>query len=324
MMRYASELLPAASIQRQTTAVSAILPNRFPDLSKNIVHGYLAATATLLMWAAFSLVSRLGGKSVLTPYDIFALRLITASAVLLPFVGSLPRGAWRDRRLWLLTALCSLLYCPLIYSAFRYAPAAHGGILLSGMQPFLISIVAWFIVGTRPTRMRCLGLGFIALGIACAARPYFTQWSTESIVGDALILASSTLWAIYSVLAARWGYSAWTLTRAVAFGSAVVYLPIYLVFLPKQLSSASSTMILIQCFFQGIVATILAMLAYLKAITLLGTERTAAFLALVPIVIGVLAVPLLDEPLTLWLSSGLVFVSLGSFIASRYGAPKRP
>ena len=45
----------------------------------------------------------------------------------------------------------------------------------------------------------------------------------------------------------------------------------------------------------------------------------AAFLALVPIVTGIVAVPLLGEPLTGWLLSGLVFVSLGSFIASRYG-----
>ena len=292
-------------------------------MPKKIVHGYLAATATLLMWAAFSLVSRLGGKSVLTPYDIFALRLITASLVLLPFIGSMPAGAWRDRRLWILTALCSLLYCPVIYSAFRYAPAAHGGILLSGMQPFLISVVAWFVVGTRPNRMRCLGLTFIAVGIACAGRPYLTQWSADSLLGDTLILTSSMLWAIYSVLAARWGYSAWTLTRAVAFGSAIVYLPIYFLCLPKQLGNASLTLIAIQCFFQGIVATILAMLAYLKAISLLGNERTAAFLALVPIVIGVLAVPLLGEPLTVWLSAGLVFVSLGSFVASRYGTPIR-
>ena len=44
------------------------------------------------------MISRLGGKSVLTPYDIFALRLITASAILLPFVGSMPARAWADRR----------------------------------------------------------------------------------------------------------------------------------------------------------------------------------------------------------------------------------
>ena len=76
-------------------------------------------------------------------------------------------------------------------------------------------------------------------------------------------------------------------------------------------------MLVIQSFFQGIVATILAMLTYLKAIALLGAERTAAFLALVPIVIGILAVPLLDEPLTPWLAGGIVLVSFGSYVASK-------
>lgn len=272
------------------------------------------------MWACFSLVSRYGGKSVLTSWDMFALRSITASLVLLPFAGSLPAGVWRDRRLWVLTILCSLLYCPLAYNGFRYAPAAHGAILLSGMQPFLISAVVWLIAGTRPNRMRSLGLVLIATGISCAAMPYFTDWSADSAFGDLLILLSSISWAFYSVYATRWGYSAWTLTRAVAFGTAIIYLPIYAFFLPKQLVAAPLSMIAIQCFFQGIVATILAMLAYLKAISLLGTERTAAFLALVPIVTGLVAVPLLDEALTIWLLSGLIFVSLGSYIASRYGS----
>ena len=286
---------------------------------KQLFRGYAAATATLIMWAGFSLVSRLGGKSVLTPYDMFALRLITASLILLPFAGSMPAGVWRDRRLWLLTLLCSLIYSPLAYHGFKYAPASHGGILLSGLQPFLISIVAWLIVKTRPNRMRCVGLFFIAVGIVCAAMPYFTVWSADSVFGDFLILLSSILWAFYAVLAARWGYSAWTLTRAVAFGSAIVYLPIYALWLPKELAAAPLSMIVIQSIFQGLVATILAMFAYLKTLELLGAERTAAFLAMVPIVIGIVAVPLLDEALTLWLSAGILFVSLGSYIASRYG-----
>lgn len=287
---------------------------------QQLISGYLAAAATLVMWAGFSLVSRYGGKSLLTSSDIFALRSITASLVLLPFAGSLPPGAWRDRRLWVLTLLCSLLYCPLAYNGFRYAPAAHGAILLSGLQPFLISAVVWLIAGTRPNRMRSGGLVLIAVGISCAAMPYFSDWSADSALGDLLILLGSICWAFYTVYATRWGYSAWTLTRAVTFGTAVVYLPVYLFFLPKQLAAAPVSMIVIQCIFQGIVATILAMLAYLKAVALLGAERTAAFLALVPIVTGLLAVPLLDEALTVWLLSGLIFVSLGSFIASRYGS----
>lgn len=271
------------------------------------------------MWAGFSLISRLGGKSVLTPYDIFALRLITASVILLPFAGSMPARAWSDRRLWLLTFLCSLIYCPLAYTGFKYAPAAHGAILLSGMQPFLISAVVWLLVGTRPTRIRSIGLGLIGTGIVCAAMPYLTEWSPEYAFGDLLILTSSICWAFYGVLAARWKYSPWTLTRAIAFGSSVVYLPIYWLWLPKELSNAPLSMIVIQGAFQGISATIIAMLTYLKSLELLGPERTASFLALVPVVIGVLAVPLLNEPLTPWLGSGIAFVSLGSYVASKAG-----
>ena len=286
---------------------------------KQLVWGYLAAFATLLMWAGFSLISRLGGKSVLTPYDIFALRLITASIVLLPFLRSMPVRAWADKRLWLLTFLCSLIYCPLAYTGFKFAPAAHGAILLSGMQPFLISAVAWLLVGSRPNRIRSIGLGLIGTGIICAAMPYLTEWSPDYAFGDLLILLSSVCWAFYGVLAARWKYSPWTLTRAIAFGSSIVYLPIYWLWLPKEMSTAPLSMIIIQGAFQGISATILAMLTYLKSLELLGPERTASFLALVPVVIGVLAVPLLDEPLTPWLGSGIVFVSLGSYVASKTG-----
>lgn len=287
--------------------------------SKSLWPGYLAAIATLLMWSGFSLVSRMGGKSILTPFDVFALRLIFACVILLPFAFSLPRGVWLDRRLWLLTVLCSLVYCPLVFSGFKYAPAAHGGILLAGMQPFLISIVVWLLSGTRPGKWRAIGLALISTGIACAAMPYFSEWSPDSVFGDLLIFLSSICWAFYGVLAARWGYSAWTLTRVIAFGSLLVYLPIYGLWLPKELAAAPWSAILTQGIYQGLVATILAMLTYLKAISILGTERAAAFLALVPIVTGILAVPLLDEPLTGWLLSGLVFVSLGSFIASRFG-----
>ncbi len=286
---------------------------------KHLFHGYLAALATLLMWSGFSLVSRMGGKSVLTPYDIFALRLATASLVLLPFIGSMPKNAWRDGRLWLLAIVGNLLYCLLVYQGFKFAPAAHGAILLAGMQPFLISAIVWLAFGTRPNRPRCLGLVCIGCGIVCAAMPYFTVWSADSALGDLLIFLSSISWALYSVLAARWGYSAWTLTRAVAFGSATLYLPVYILWLPKQLAAAPLSMIVTQSFFQGVVATILAMLTYLKAVSILGTERSAAFLALVPIVAGLAAVPLLDEALTGWLLAGLVFVSLGAYIASRYG-----
>ena len=75
------------------------------------------------MWSGFSLISRMGGKSILTPYDIFALRLATASLVLLPFIGSMPKNAWRDGRLWLLAGL-------VFVSLGAYIASRYGGAVL--------------------------------------------------------------------------------------------------------------------------------------------------------------------------------------------------
>lgn len=286
--------------------------------------GYLAAGGTVAIWTAFILVSRMGGKSALTPYDILGLRLGTATVLLLPFAGSMPDGAWRDRRLWALALIGGFLYGVLVYAGFKQAPAAHGAILLPGMQPFLIAAVAWLLSGEQPSRARLAGLAVIALGVGLAATPYVTgmtgaegHWSAAMLAGDALMFVASVAWAIYSVLAKRWGFSPWTLTRFVALGSAAVYLPVYLLWLPKQLDAAPLSTLVLQGLYQGIGPTIVAMLLFLKAVSSLGPERTGALIALVPVLAGVSAAPLLDEPLTGWLMAGLVFVSLGAFLAAR-------
>lgn len=282
--------------------------------------GYLAAAGTVAIWSGFILVSRLGGKTALTPYDVLALRLGTAALLLLPFAGSLPMAAWRDTRLWILALAGGLLYGLLVYAGFKSAPAAHGAILLPGLQPFLIAAVAWTLTGARPGRARMLGLAGIGVGIACVATPYLIgngPWSATTVEGDLLFLGASIVWAVYSVLAKQWGYSPWTLTRFVAFASAVLFLPIYGLWLPKALDAVPASMLVVQGLYQGIGPTIVAMLLFLKAVEILGPERTGAVIALVPVLAGVAAAPLLGEPLTGWLLAGLAFVSAGAFTAAR-------
>jgi len=132
---------------------------------RRLFWGYLAAAGTVSIWSSFVLISRLGGKSGLTGYDVLALRLATASLLLLPFMKGLSAEVWRDRRLWLLAILGGVVYGLFVYTAFRYAPAAHGGILLSGMQPFLIMAVGWLLTGARPGAQQMLGVGAICLGV---------------------------------------------------------------------------------------------------------------------------------------------------------------
>lgn len=282
--------------------------------------GYLAAAGTVAIWTGFILMSRHAGKSPLTAWDTLALRLGTAALLLLPFAGSLPTGAWRDRRLWTLALLGGLVYGVLVFAAFKYAPAAHGAILLPGMQPFLVAACAWLILGSRPDRGRMLGLTGIAAGIAAVGIHYVGDghgWTFAMLAGDLLLLGGSLAWAVYSVLAKKWQYDAWTLTRFVALASALLYLPVYLVWLPKALDRVPLSMLLAQGLYQGAGVTIVAMMLFLKAVHVLGAERTGALVALVPVLAGVAAAPLLGEALSGWLLAGLCCVSAGAFIAAR-------
>jgi drug/metabolite transporter (DMT)-like permease len=283
-----------------------------------LLQGYIAALATVVIWAGFILVSRMGGKTGLTSWDIIALRLGTASLILLPFCLKLPKGTWGDRKLWLMSMVGGLTFLLLVYAGFKRAPAAHGGILLPGMQPFLVTGLAWLILGARPSRARLLGLIPIALGVACVAAPQLLGHQGDPTwAGDAFLLGASVAWATYSVWVKQWPYSPWVLTRVVAVFSALVYLPVYLLWLPKGLDTVPTSMLVFQALYQGIGPTIVAMILFLRAVAILGAERTGALVALVPVVAGLGAVPLLDEPLTAWLVAGLVLVSSGAYLSSR-------
>ncbi|MDO9237774.1 MAG: DMT family transporter [Aquabacterium sp.] len=285
----------------------------------SVAQGYVAALTTVVIWAGFILISRLGGKTGLTGWDIVALRLGTASIFLLPLSLNLPTGTWRNGKLWAMAVLGGVLFLILVYAGFKRAPAAHGGILLPGMQPFLVTALAWLLMGNKPSRLRLLALAPIAAGVACVAMPQLIG-STDgpsTLSGDALLLGSSITWAAYSVLVKKWAFDPWLLTRFVALASALVYLPLYLLFLPKGIADVPLSMLMLQGLYQGLGPTIIAMLMFLRAVAILGAERTGALVALVPVIAGLGAVPLLGEPLTGWLIAGLLLVSGGAFLSAR-------
>ena len=285
---------------------------------------YLAAFGTVAIWTGFILISRLGGKSILTGWDILALRLGTTSVLLLPFAGRLPRGAWHDRRLWCLALVGGLGFGMCAYAGFKLAPAAHAAILIPGLQPFLIALLVCWLAGERPAAHRWWGYGLLGIGVTSVAIPVLQGgWQLGQLAGDGLFMAASCLWALYSVLGKRWGYSPWTLTCFVALASAAAYLPVYALLLPKQLLQAPPALLLLQALYQGLGPTIIAMVLYLKAVTALGPARMGSLIALVPVLAGLGAVPLLGEPLSPWLLAGVLSVTMGAYLAVREPASRR-
>lgn len=288
--------------------------------------GYLLAAVTILIWAGFVIVSRLGGKSPLTPYDITALRVGTAALVLAPWwVPRLLNPALRRLR-WHHSAAFALLaglgYPLIAYGGFALAPASHGAVLISGLMPFFTTVFAFLLLKERPAGVRKLGLGLIALGVAVLFSSNFTgAVSSAVILGDLMFVGASAMWALFGTLLKFWKVRAFDVTLGVVAVSAMLYLPIYALFLPKQLAQTPMEQIALQALFQGVFVVCIAMWTYAKAAELIGPSRLAVLTSLVPVTGTLLAIPLLGEPLGTAAAIGVALTTMGALMGATARTP---
>ncbi len=292
--------------------------------SKTAEAGYLYAAITLLIWSGFVIISRLGGKGSLTPYDIAALRIGTAALVLSPWwLPRMLQPELRQLALYqslLFAVLAGLSYPLLAYGGFSQAPASHGAVLISGMLPLFTSLFAFFLLGERPGRVRSVGLILIVLGVATLFSASRDGEGESSLSGDLMFVGASLLWALFTVMLKRWQVRAFDVTLGVVAMSALLYLPVYVLFLPKHIDIASGSEIALQAFFQGFVVVCCAMWTYAKATELLGAVKVAVMMSAVPVLGTLLAVPFLNETLTRGTALGVAITFMGALL----GALARP
>jgi drug/metabolite transporter (DMT)-like permease len=256
------------------------------DIESNppLLRGYAFAALVVMIWSGFILVSRLGGVSPLTAWDTMALRFGTASAILLPYWLFKRPVRLTDPRIVALALVGGIAYCAMVYLGFKSAPATHGALLLSGLLPFGNALFAWAIMGDRPGHQRLLSLLIIALGVICLGieafgapvGPHHSPW------GDVLMVGASLSWALYGVLSRHWKVGPMASLTGVALVTAFLYLPIYWLFLPKQIDVAPAGIIASQIIYQGVIATTIAMWLYIRAQEILGPSSIGAFMAVIP------------------------------------------
>ena len=278
----------------------------------------------VLFWSGFNIVSRLAGRSALSPFDLAALRFGVSALLLFPFFLRM-RFAASPLQLLVVSASGGLAYALLVYAGFSLAPAAHAGILVNGGIPFATLIVAWLALGVRPAARTLLALGLAALGIALIGYQSFLHEAPGSgprWLGDLFFLAAATAFAVFGLLLKRWRIRPVEAVVGVAMICALIYLPIYALFLPKTLDAAPLSALLLQGTYQGLIAATLAGLLYTYANMTIGPMKASLMLALVPGVSALAAVPLLGEELGLTTLLGVALVTAGAVLGTTQQAPK--
>ena len=277
--------------------------------------GYLCALAAVLIWSGFILVSRMGGISPLTAYDIIAIRYISCAAFVFPFWFFWQRFNLFQPKLIICSFIGGLAYALCAFNGFKVTPASHAAVLLPGLLPITIALISRVINKERHSAVKWLGIMMITFGIMALFWYEFQKTGSLS-VGHGLLVGAAVCWATFSVLINRWGISPWEATVSLAVITCVVYIPVYLMYLPKNISTDLLQDIGVQVFYQGFLATIVQMLFYVRAVQLIGAANMGSMMAIVPILAGCSAIYIFDESLSTVLVFAMLCVSLGVWVAN--------
>jgi drug/metabolite transporter (DMT)-like permease len=289
----------------------------------SIRNGLIAAFFAICIWTGFILVSRYGGKGVLTGWDVTALRFGVGALIAVFF---LPRVTLPPYKVILLFSVFGGVgYAITVYAAFRMAPAAHAAVLLPGSLPFSTAMIAWLWLRQTPTPAQRIALVLVFIGIASTATDTFSHGDRLTgiqLFGDLLYLCGSSIWAVFTLLLRRYPMPPLTAAVSTTLGSAILYLPVWWLLLPSTLNRAPPAEIAIQAVYQGVLVVFVAMLLYTYAVRKLGAQTVVLLMAFVPGLAALSAVPVLGEPLSLLTLAGLGAVTAGAVLGARQSSSK--
>jgi drug/metabolite transporter (DMT)-like permease len=177
-------------------------------------------------------------------------------------------------------------------------------------------IAAAIVFHERLTPARMVGLAMILVGLVVIAGPGLFQGTAIAPFGDAMFATAGLMWAGFAVLSKRWGISPMASTAAVSVLSVLIYAPVYLAFVgPDRLMAVSFRVLGPQIIVQGVLSGVVAVVAFSRAVQLLGASRASVFPAMVPAAAILLGVPIVGELPTVLQGTGLAVVTAGLLIA---------
>ncbi len=290
-------------------------PSRWLAFASPQATGVALGVLAAVIWGSYFALARAGVSVGLYATDIAAIRYGVAGLIMLPWLlrsGAMGMAGIGLMRACALALLVGPLFIIIGVSGYNFAPLAHGAVV----QPAALTLgsigLASLVLRDRPTVARIIGVTIMLAGLAIIAGPGLLKSGAVTPIGDAMFAGAGLMWALFTILLRRWGISPIAGTAVVSVLSAAVYLPIYVAGVGfDRIIVLPMPMLIAQVLVQGVLSGVVAVIAYSKAVEVLGAGKAAVFPALIPAVAIVLGVPLTGEvPTTLQLC-GLGFVSLG-------------
>lgn len=280
--------------------------------------GVTAALATVMIWAAWLIVTRYAMTSDFTVVDIGLLRFVVPFVLLAPVW--LKRGIW-PKGLSLTNGLVMLagagaFYTLLVASALEYVPASHVGILLPGVMAIWAVLIAVLLFGERPGWVRVSGYVMVITGIVLLAVLKPGQSTADTLLyGYALVSVGAFMWACYTHAMRQSGLGAIDAAAFIGFWSFAIMMVVAL-FTGTGIADAPMDDVILLLVTQGLLSGCVAAVTYGLAVRHIGSTGASAFGAMTPALTALGGVVLLSEAGHLSLVIAVALVILGVMVAS--------
>lgn len=264
--------------------------------SRDVLIGALCGTGAALGWAAGFVAAKHGINAGFTPADLAFHRFFWSGLLLIPValrdgIGDLGGIGWG--RGLLMSVLAGPPQALVAYSGFILVPLGHGTTIQPACAALFGLILATAMLGERATLPRVIGGAVIIAGLMVFGWESLVTIGHEGVTGDALFVTAGFFWAMFGTLLRYYRMSG---TRAIAIVgvlSVLIYAPLYVVFVGfHNMLRIGLAENLVQVAVQGLLAGMLPIYLFARAVILIGAGRAATFPALVPgfgLLIGFLA-----------------------------------
>ena len=299
----------------------------------SVAFGYVCGAIMALGASISFAAARSGIVEGLAPDDMIFVRFVVAGLAMLPLLlyWGLPGLAgigWPRSLALLLTG--GPLFAILQTGGYAFASLAHGAVIAPSTVTILSTVAAGVVLGEVLTRSHQAGATLVLAGISMIgwqgivdSAPGERVW-----IGDALFFLSSVLWAGFTVLIRHWRIDAVRATAVVAVLSFLAITPAYVGYRGiSHLAGLPAGLLVTQGIVQGLVQSVITIMAYNRSIAILGVSRAVLFPAIVPAISVLIGIPALGEVPNVLQVVGLTVVSAGMLVAvgalSRVFSPAR-
>jgi len=286
--------------------------------------GYFLAVAATVIWAGNFIIARAFNADIL-PVGLAFWRWVIAVVTLAPFAVRVTIEDWKLVQKHLLYLAVSALlgvtaFNTLIYMAGHTTQAMNLA-LIAASSPIFIVFMSRLFYGELISLTRAAGIGIAVSGVVLliAGGSLERLLSISFTIGDLYMLLAAIVFAGYAMLVkSKPPAMHMTTFNFCTFSLGLLFLaPFYALECWNYHPVVFNPSLVLALLYVGILSSVVAFLAWNKAIVLIGPSRTALIYYLIPVFSGIAAWLLLGEAITLVHIFSMLLIVFGIIVTNR-------